>query len=233
MTRRARVTLAALAVALAVLAGVVWVHDEGGFRGVAGVDLPDGRRFEGAFRGGLPHGYGVLTWPDGGRFVGEYREGVASTGVMTYPDGERYEGQFRGGIPDGVGVATWPDGTRYEGEWQDWNQHGQGVLTIPDGRRIEGEWRDGEPNGQGTITYSDGRHAEGEFRDGKFVEECSASTAALVDLFAKTLPFGGGGGARQCYVPANHNRAVAHSRGEFQDGEPLPSARGITGKGRR
>ena len=36
---------------------------------------PDGVRFEGELRDGLPHGQGVCTWPDGESCEAEWREG--------------------------------------------------------------------------------------------------------------------------------------------------------------
>lgn len=40
---------------------------------------PNGARFKGWFRDGLPNGEGILTWPDGGKFIGKYVAGKVSS----------------------------------------------------------------------------------------------------------------------------------------------------------
>ena len=103
------------------------------------IDLPDGGRYEGAFRAGLPNGHGVRV----------------------EPDGERYEGDWQDGKEHGHGMITWPDGCHYTGdlvlgEW------GRGVYTWPDGSQFEGTFRDGQP-GNGVLTRADGAMQRGEF----------------------------------------------------------------------
>ena len=68
----------------------------------ASLTLPDGKRFEGELRDGLPHGAGIVTSPDGTRYEGEFREGkMHGQGVVSHPDGIRYAGEFRDGEPMG------------------------------------------------------------------------------------------------------------------------------------
>ena len=51
--------------------------DAGADHGV--MTMPGGERYEGEFRDGEAHGYGVMTWPEPicGRFEGEWVEGRA------------------------------------------------------------------------------------------------------------------------------------------------------------
>lgn len=65
----------------------------------ASTEWPDGRRYEGAFRGGLPNGHGVMTYPDGARYEGSFRDDeFDGEGVYTFPDGIELTGEFRGGV---------------------------------------------------------------------------------------------------------------------------------------
>jgi hypothetical protein len=75
-------------------------------------------------------GRGELEFPNGRRYLGDYRDGVPDgQGVMTFADGERDDGQWSDNKRVGRGVITWPDGARYEGEWSDTGRNGQGVQT--------------------------------------------------------------------------------------------------------
>ena len=60
---------------------------------------------------------GVYEWPDGRRYRGEQRAGLPNgRGVMTWPGGWSYEGGFRDGKPHGAGVFTTCAGGRFSGE---------------------------------------------------------------------------------------------------------------------
>lgn len=64
------------------------------------VNLPDGARFEGEVRNGMPNGRGIFTLPDGGVLKGEFKDALLhGLGVNVYPEGnpfgvERQEGEF-------------------------------------------------------------------------------------------------------------------------------------------
>ena len=91
------------------------------------------------------HGAGVYSWPDGRRYRGELRAGLPNgQGVMTYPDGARYEGGFRDDEFDGEGVYTFADGRKLAGEFRAGVFHGEGRCLnralghpCPDSRKDE------------------------------------------------------------------------------------------------
>jgi hypothetical protein len=112
-------------------------------------------------------GRGQLEFPNGRRYLGDYRDGVPDgQGAMTFADGERDEGQWSDNKRVGRGVITWPDGARYEGEWSDAGRNGQGVQTSSNGQRYEGQWSNDKRDGRGITTTADGRRDVCEWRNG-------------------------------------------------------------------
>ncbi len=153
--------------------------------------FPDGSRYTGEFKDGVPHGHGVATYLFGEKYEGEFKNGMPDgQGIFTYSDGSEYEGEFSNGVPEGQGCFNYASGERYTGEvrngerngqgttlyldgstytgsWKDNEFDGLGTFTRVDGYRYEGEWRAGRKHGQGTLVYPDGRTYAGEFKRGK------------------------------------------------------------------
>jgi hypothetical protein len=91
-------------------------------------------RYEGEFRKGRKHGYGVKTWPWGDRYSGTFRDdqkdgrGLYEWGAGSRWAGERYLGEFKRDRRNGEGVYTWPNGDRFEGQWKDDQRIGMSVM---------------------------------------------------------------------------------------------------------
>lgn len=63
-------------------------------------------------------GNGYYNYPDGSRWVGEFKDGVpAGQGTCYYAGGDRYEGQWLKGAPNGEGVMHFADGRVYGAVW--------------------------------------------------------------------------------------------------------------------
>lgn len=63
-------------------------------------------------------GNGFYNYPDGSRWVGEFKEGVpAGRGICYYAGGDRYEGQWLKGAPNGEGVMHFANGRVYGAVW--------------------------------------------------------------------------------------------------------------------
>lgn len=90
---------------------------------------PNGSRYEGYFREGIPYGYGKGTHPDGciceGDVVFTYKRGLLT---FTWPDGESYQGMHENGNLHGLGIHKWPDGQIYYGEFKENCEEGFGVM---------------------------------------------------------------------------------------------------------
>ena len=115
----------------------------GGARNV--LTYPNGNRYEGALRDGVPHGRGVLL--------------LAPISPRRLP---RYEGDWSNGKMHGRGSYYFSDGARYVGRWSNDLMHGYGIYYYADGSRYEGQWQNNvRLTGKGTHVTKDGvRHAD-------------------------------------------------------------------------
>jgi hypothetical protein len=81
---------------------------------------PNGDKYEGAWKDGLPNGQGRCTWSNGDKYVGEFKDGALDgQGTYKYANGDEYVGEWKYGLKNGRGTYKWSDGTKYEGEWAD------------------------------------------------------------------------------------------------------------------
>ena len=63
-------------------------------------------------------GTGYYNYPDGSRWVGAFKEGVpAGKGICYYAGGDRYEGEWAKGAPNGEGVMYFANGRVYGAVW--------------------------------------------------------------------------------------------------------------------
>lgn len=154
------------------------------------VSFPNGDRYEGEFRNGLMHGWGVYvsklgdryegmfendlrngpgtqTTTSGDRYTGMFVSGIRhGLGSQTQSDGSRYAGDFRNDMINGRGVMYYPDGSKYAGDFMNGRKHGKGVIRFPNGDVYEGEFRADLRTGKGEYRFADGSHYAGDFVDG-------------------------------------------------------------------
>ncbi len=129
------------------------------------VTYPNGDRYEGEFRNGLMHGWGVYVTKLGDRYEGRFENDLRSgSATQTTVAGERYTGTFVKGVRQGRGSLTLVDGTRYAGDFQNDLINGRGVMIYPDGGTYAGDFMNGRRHGQGIIRFPNGDLYEGEFR---------------------------------------------------------------------
>jgi len=176
----------------------------------------DGDKYEGEFKNGTQSGIGTFTRPNGFKYVGEYRDGVANgIGTETYQSGGYYKGEFKNGKPNGKGTSDYSAGGLYEGYWKDGRENGHGILTLPDGTKYVGEWRDGKQHGQGIKTIPDGFKYSGEWSEGK---PTGRGTLTFPNGTVYVGEFKNG-------LPNGHGAATASDgskyEGEWRDGNPI------------
>ena len=88
---------------------------------------------------------GNFTYPNGAKYKGELKEGIPNgQGTSTFRDGGKYVGEFRDGLLNGQGTFTWSNGNKHVGEYKDGLLNGQGTSTLFDGRKYVGEFKDGK-----------------------------------------------------------------------------------------
>ena len=86
-----------------------------------------------------------FTFPNGAKYKGELKEGIPNgQGTSTFRDGGKYVGEFRDGLLNGQGTFTWSNGNKYVGEFKDGLLNGQGISTLFDGRKYVGQFKDGK-----------------------------------------------------------------------------------------
>lgn len=129
------------------------------------VSFPNGDRYEGEFRNGLMHGWGVYVSKQGDRYEGMFENDLRNgPGTQTTTSGDRYTGMFVSGIRHGLGSLTQADGSRYAGDFRNDMINGRGVMVYPDGSKYAGDFMNGRKHGKGVIRFPNGDVYEGEFR---------------------------------------------------------------------
>jgi mRNA degradation ribonuclease J1/J2 len=96
------------------------------------------------FENGELTGTGTMVSPDGQKYTGGFRRGIPEgEGTLTYPDGTLYKGQFRNGLPNGEGTMIFPSGQKYIASFKDGLPHGRGYMISKGGRRYKGHFANG------------------------------------------------------------------------------------------
>ena len=93
--------------------------------------------YEGDFKDGIRHGYGVWresTSPNATTYSGEYfNDKKHGEGSYKWKSGSYYKGSFYNDQRHGYGEMYWVDGSSYKGHWELGAQKGEGIMTYADG----------------------------------------------------------------------------------------------------
>ena len=154
---------------------------EGVRDGNAKLEWSNGDYYEGEFRNGLRHGFGVMiemkgkrkyegnwsmsqrngrgaeTFPNGDIYNGEFADDLFNGQGELVTRGGRYKGSFKDGLRNGFGTMQFSkDNARYEGNWLKGRFDGKGMYIWPDGRKYDGMWINGERTGAGLMFFLNG-----------------------------------------------------------------------------
>ncbi len=110
--------------------------------GVLGLESGD------LFTGEFEHGQAVLgvrAFTNGDIYMGAFRNGLPEGfGVYQFSSGGEVAGQWKAGVLDGFALSQDSTNRRIAGEWQENRPHGFGVASLADGTIARGFWVDGE-----------------------------------------------------------------------------------------
>ncbi|CBZ50150.1 putative MORN repeat-containing protein [Neospora caninum Liverpool] len=124
---------------------------------------PCGSRFEGYFVDDAANGPGKFIHPSGDVYEGQWKDNQAhGTGTFTHSDGSSYEGQWVSDVQEGIGRERWMDGSSYEGNYKAGLKSGTGKFTWPDGSSYEGQFFQNDIHGEGTYVWTDGKSYSGK-----------------------------------------------------------------------
>jgi hypothetical protein len=114
-------------------------------------------KYVGHFKEGDYDGYGTIYSKDGSKYEGDWRVGLRhGYGIMHLPK-DRYEGGFKDGMYDGYGVFYCENGDVYDGMWKNNTLNGNAVITSKNGWIFEGGFEDGKKSNKGCWNFYDGK----------------------------------------------------------------------------
>eukprot|EP00052_Salpingoeca_macrocollata_P029417 m.296272 g.296272 ORF g.296272 m.296272 type:complete len:417 (+) comp22976_c0_seq14:236-1486(+) len=115
-------------------------------------------------------------------FDGNWKKGhMHGYGLYSFPSGAWYQGNFQGGKRHGKGKYSWSHGDEYDGDWKDDKLHGQGKMKYSDGTVYDGDWKDSKRHGAGLLIRKNGTRVEQEYDRGKLLREKVLSAADVED----------------------------------------------------
>lgn len=169
--------------------------------------IDNGDIYEGDLKNGIKDGDGNITYKDGSKYDGEWKDGYYhGYGVWFMKNYDRweldkmhkkrrgpvfpyrsccgryssdyklkYEGNFKEGFRHGYGKMIYKNGCKYEGEWENDRENGHGVFTWSQGSTYEGNCRstyegeciNGVRHGHGVYICANGDKYDGEWKDDK------------------------------------------------------------------
>lgn len=177
------------------------------------VAFPNGDRYEGEFKDGLFHGWGIYTYRTGDRYEGEFAGDLKhGKGTLTYANGDKYMGEFARDMKAGRGTLLFGNGDKYVGAFADDGLTGQGTMIYANSNAYTGEFRNGLKHGAGEFKY-----AAGDIYTGDFVADQREGQGTY--LFADGSRYTGQFKAGRRHGNGHYTYATADQYlGEFKDG---------------
>jgi len=104
----------------------------------------------------------------GSTYEGEWKEGKKhGYGIYYYGEGDRYEGYWSEGNHHGKGKYIWDNGDIYDGDWVNDEQTGWGKLIWASANVYEGDWLNSKKEGNGVHYWNNGDVHRGQYKQNK------------------------------------------------------------------
>jgi hypothetical protein len=170
------------------------IHGKPHGRGIAKF-LSTNESYEGLFKDGFRHGFGVFTYNCSDVYAGQWFRGNRhGHGLHRWEDGAVYDGEWFEGLTQGFGTMKWSTGS-YSGQWHHARQngfgrmrgldyiyegyfvddlfHGHGTIRWDNGDIYTGGWQENIRFGHGTLTRVNRHRIEGTWLDAHVTCVCS------------------------------------------------------------
>ena len=149
---------------------------------------PNGARYQGGWKDGKEHGYGIWKCVCGSEYHGYWENGMEhGDGLWIFHNGNRYTGEWSESWENGFGVLSFKEGHQYSGHWKNGKTDGKGEMTFKNGTRYEGEWHDGKLQGKAVIEFGEEWKARIGLNSGTSSVTLSRRKVQLFDVILETL----------------------------------------------
>jgi hypothetical protein len=130
---------------------------------------PYNNKYEGSFKGGVPHGFSKMVSGVGDRFEGNFKNGKREgAGKIIKKNTETWEGNFTNDKPDGIFTIKYANGDVFEGLFTQGAMTGKGKKTFKNGDVWEGDFVNGKLEGKAKTAFKViGDTYEGRLEGGK------------------------------------------------------------------
>lgn len=120
--------------------------------------LPNGDRYLGQMKFGMPNGDGLLFFKEGNIFFGGFVNGrYDGDGAYFSAQGEKYIGQFKSNQKHGNGQTFFTNGSVHEGQYDTDLIQGAGIFTSRDGNKFFGDFSLGNFSSKGILVSKNGK----------------------------------------------------------------------------
>ena len=136
---------------------------KGLFHGYGVLQYKYGGVYEGDFKLGVKHGFGIFNSASGFQYTGEWANGEQTgSAKIFYKNGDSYNGLVKNGVRSGFGELFEKSSQRtFKGHWQNGTLTGDVQIASNDWK-FSGTFPDQHGRTSGTITYTDGAKFVGE-----------------------------------------------------------------------
>ena len=130
-----------------------------------GLRLSYDNKYEGTWKNGKKHGYGVVCFSNGDKYKGNFEDGKRhGYGVFFLSNGNQYEGNWRDDKRHGEGVYK-SEKSYFKGVYFNDMKTGYGTEILSNGEKYNGSYLNNKRHGPGFLQFSTGAFFTGRFQN--------------------------------------------------------------------